>query len=302
MSKKYKDTFFRLYFNDKARLLSLCNALTGEDGTDPDEIEINTIEETFFSKLKNDISCMYRGRLLILIEQQSTLNPNMPFRFFMYLQKLIEKIFGNELNKMLHDTTPIIFPEVQFYVLYNGQRKAPAYETLDLIKNSSSKKKSGLQLTVEFFNVNSPHNRELLKKSLPLEDYCIMVERVKENLSAGMNVKQSFYAAYKYCMQNRDWMKDFLEEHEWEMIEMISTEYDEELALSLARQHAIAEGRAEGLVKGRAEGKAEGRAEGKIEMIKEMLMEKFPIAMIARISKWSEEDILKIANQTFPVK
>ena len=83
---------------------------------------------------------------------------------------------------------------------------------------------------------------------------------------------------------------------------MISTEYDEELALSLARKHAIAEGRAEGLVKGRAEGKAEGRAEGKIEMIKEMLMEKFPIAMIARISKWSEEDILKIANQTFPVK
>ena len=71
---------------------------------------------------------------------------------------------------------------------------------------------------------------------------------------------------------------------------MISTEYDEELALSLARKNA------------KAEGLVEGRAEGKIEMIKEMLMEKFPIAMIARISKWSEEDILKIANQTFPVK
>ena len=79
---------------------------------------------------------------------------------------------------------------------------------------------------------------------------------------------------------------------------MISTEYDEELALSLARKNA----KAEGLVEGRAEGKAEGRAEGKVEMIKKMLMEKFPIAMIARISKWSEEDILKIANQTFPVK
>ena len=79
---------------------------------------------------------------------------------------------------------------------------------------------------------------------------------------------------------------------------MISTEYDEELALSLARKHA----KAEGLVEGRAEGKAEGRAEGKIEMIKKMLMEKFPIDTIALISEWSEEDILKIANQIFPVK
>ena len=65
---------------------------------------------------------------------------------------------------------------------------------------------------------------------------------------------------------------------------MISTEYDEELALSLARQHA------------KAEGLVEGRAEGKVEMIKKMLMEKFPIAMIARISKWSEDDILKVAK------
>ncbi len=291
-----------MYFNDKTRLLSLCNALTGEDGTDPEEIEINTIEETFFSKLKNDISCMYRGRLLILIEQQSTLNPNMPFRFFIYLQKLIEKIFGNELGKMLHDTKQIIFPEVEFYVLYNGQRKAPAYETLDLIKNSSTKKKNGLQLTVEFFNVNSPNNRELLKKSLPLEDYCVMVERVKENLSNGMNVKKAFYEAYKYCMQNRDWMKNFLAEHEWELMEMISTEYDEELALSLARKNARAEGKAEGRAEGKAEGRAEGRIEEKIEMIKEMLTEKLPIAMIARISKWSEEEILKIANKTFTVK
>ena len=48
--KKYRDTFFRFYFNDKARLLSLCNALTGEDATDPNEIEINTARRNFFQQ------------------------------------------------------------------------------------------------------------------------------------------------------------------------------------------------------------------------------------------------------------
>ncbi len=290
LSNKYKDTFFRAYFSDKTRLLSLCNALTGEDGTDPEEIEINTIEETFFSKLKNDISCMYRGRLLILIEQQSTLNPNMPFRFFVYLGKLIEKIFGNELHKMLHGTTRINFPKVEFYVLYNGMKKAPESEIMDLVNDESLNEESYLQLRAKFFNINSPNNRELMKKSLPLDDYCVMVERVKNNLKVGMDVKSAFYEAYKFCMTNRTWMNDFLKVHEWELMEMISTEYDEELALSLAREEGQIEGRREG----RREGQIEGRLEGKLEMIKKMLEKNLPIETIAELSDWSEEDILKI--------
>ena len=253
MAKKYKDTFFRAYFSDKSRLLSLCNALTGEDGTNPDEIEINTIDETFFSKLKNDISCMYRGRLLILIEQQSTLNKNMPFRFFVYLGKLIEKIYGNELGDILHGTKRVDFPRVEFYVLYNGYRTAPESEIMNLVDNSPGKE-TFFQLRAKFLNINNPHNRDLLIKSLPLEDYCVMVERVKANLSEGLNVKAAFYEAYKYCMKNRTWMNDFLEVHEWELIDMISTEYNEELALRIARREGILEGILEGELKGELKG------------------------------------------------
>ena len=271
MAKKYKDTFFRAYFNDKTRLLSLCNALTGEDGTDPDEIEINTIGETFFSKLKNDISCMYRGRLLILIEQQSTLNANMPFRFFVYLGKLIEKIYGNELGEILHGTKRVNFPRVEFYVLYNGYKKAPESEIMNLVDDDSVNEKSYFQLRVKFLNINSPHNRELILKSLPLEDYCVIVERVKENLSSGMNVKAAFYEAYKYCMKNRTWMNDFLEVHEWELMDMISTEYDEELALKIARKEGKDEGRIEGELKGRLEGELNGAKKTLLENIRSLM-------------------------------
>ncbi len=67
---------------------------------------------------------------------------------------------------------------------------------------------------------------------------------------------------------------------------MISTEYDEELALSLARE--------EGQIEGRREGRREGQIEGKLEIIKKMLANKLPIETIAELSDWSEEDILKI--------
>ena len=40
---QYRDSGFRDYFNDKARLLSLCNSLLGTKYTDPNLLEINTL-------------------------------------------------------------------------------------------------------------------------------------------------------------------------------------------------------------------------------------------------------------------
>ena len=328
MAQKYKDTFFRFYFSDKTRLLNLCNALLGTDATDPNELEINTLEETFFSKMKNDISCMFRGRLLILIEQQSTLNPNMPLRFFLYLSRLIEKIFGKELSEQLHGTTPIHLPGFEFFVLYNGQRKAAENQVMKFSDHFLCDT-GNFDLKVDFINLNSPYNRDLIAKSLPLEDYCVFVERVRDNRKAGMSEEEAFYEAYNFCLKNRSWMKDFLELHKGGLFKMISTEYNEELALRLARQEGINEGIIEGIIEGKAKGIIEGKAKGiiegkakgiiegkakgiiegkakgiiegefktKIATIKKMLAQNFPIDTIADIVDWSKEDILKIAKE-----
>lgn len=84
MAEKYRDGLFRSYFSDKVRLLSLCNMLTGVECDNPDEIVINTLDGTFFEELKNDISCIYRDRFLVIIEHQSTFNENMPLRILFY--------------------------------------------------------------------------------------------------------------------------------------------------------------------------------------------------------------------------
>ena len=80
-NKTVRDTTFRHYFNgghgngnSNYRLLSLANTLKGTNYTAPDAIQINTLDGSFFSSLKNDISFLFDNRWMILLEHQSTIN------------------------------------------------------------------------------------------------------------------------------------------------------------------------------------------------------------------------------------
>ena len=294
--KKYRDTFFRFYFNDKARLLSLCNALTSEDATDPNEIEINTLDETFFSKRKNDISCIFRDRLLILIEHQTSLNENMPLRFLLYIAKLLNKIYDKEFSRQLYKLKAIELPRPEFYVFYNGRETATEFTEMKL-SDAFKEWTDSLELKVKFYNLNPPHNRELLKKSLPLEDYCVFVERVNSNKRNGLDDDSAFFEAYKHLMTARSWMKDFLLEHEWELFDMIITEYNEEWDNEAKREYYIEKGLKQGIEKGIEKGREEGREEEKMSFIKSLLSVKTPIEFIIKATGWSEEKILELAKE-----
>ena len=54
--RNFKDSVFRMLFNNKENLLSLYNALNGTNYDDPDELEINTLENAIYLGRKNDIS------------------------------------------------------------------------------------------------------------------------------------------------------------------------------------------------------------------------------------------------------
>ena len=51
-NSRYRDSFFRSYFNEPVRLLSLCNAVLGTQYTNLDKLNINTLEDIFFDKQK----------------------------------------------------------------------------------------------------------------------------------------------------------------------------------------------------------------------------------------------------------
>ena len=62
--RQYQDSVFRMYFNDEKRLRELAGALHGRTYTADDAVEIVTLEGTFLSQVKNDISFLLAGRHL----------------------------------------------------------------------------------------------------------------------------------------------------------------------------------------------------------------------------------------------
>ncbi len=60
INTKYKDRLFRFIFGrleNKENLLSLYNALLDRDYTNAADLEINTLEDVIYMKMKNDVSC-----------------------------------------------------------------------------------------------------------------------------------------------------------------------------------------------------------------------------------------------------
>ena len=128
VNRNYKDTVFRMLFSDKKNLLSLYNAVNGRSYTNPEELEIVTLDNAIYMGMKNDLAFIVDMNLY-LYEHQSTYNPNIPLRDLFYIsseyQKLVDK-------KSLYVSSIVKIPAPQFIVFYNGTRKADDKQELRL--------------------------------------------------------------------------------------------------------------------------------------------------------------------------
>lgn len=104
-NRNYKDTVFRMLFSDKKNLLSLYNAVNSRDYTNPDDLEIVTLENAIYMGIKNDLAFIIDTNLY-LYEHQSTYNPNMPLRDLFYIsseyQKMLDQksLYSSSLQKI----------------------------------------------------------------------------------------------------------------------------------------------------------------------------------------------------------
>lgn len=94
-NRNYKDNLFRMIFREKEELLSLYNAINGTQYDDPEELQINTLENAVFLNFKNDISFILEFEMN-LYEHQSTYNPNMPLRNLFYIARLLENTMADK--------------------------------------------------------------------------------------------------------------------------------------------------------------------------------------------------------------
>ncbi len=254
--RTYKDSLFRDIFNNKARLRSLYRALSGQNIAARD-IKMNTLRGTFFSDVKNDISFCVGDRLIILLEQQSTWNMNMPLRFLWYLAKLYR---GYVPKDMQYHKALVRLPAPEFYVLYNGREPQKDYQVLH-IEDAFSEQSHGdskLCLHVPCYNVNYAPGREVLQRSYELRSYSAFVAKVREKADSGASLETAISEAITYCINN-DFMADYFSENESEVFDMVSAKWDWNEALRVSKEESYEEGK--------KDGKKEGKEEGSLSML-----------------------------------
>ena len=176
---QYKDSIFRMLFNNSDRLRRLYNALTGSSYGEETPVAINTLNNVFSMSMRNDVSFTIGDKTIVLIEHQSTINPNMPVRFFIYLAAIYENIIP---KKDLYSSQKLQLPCPEFYLFYNGTSSFPENTILklsDSFEKVFGREQPPIELVVKAYNINAGYNKALLAKSNDLDEYVKFVAWTK---------------------------------------------------------------------------------------------------------------------------
>ena len=219
-----RDTVFCRFIGTESNLLEIFNAIRKTRYTDASKVMITTLAGSFYSNLKNDISFMLDALIMMLIEHQTTLNPNMPVRLLGYVDELFKRYIEPEKRK-IYSTELIKLPAPEFYVFYDGEDTSFEHKELrlsDAFKTPSDK----LELVVHVYNLATGKNEDLKKICRPLREYSIFSNHYKLLRKQGLDIDEAVRDTIRYCIDN-DVMKNYLLHNESEVIDMFGFEWNE---------------------------------------------------------------------------
>ncbi|MBP5151736.1 MAG: hypothetical protein ILP13_02335 [Lachnospiraceae bacterium] len=243
VNREYKSSVFKAYFSIRENCLALYNAVNGTNYGDDADIRIETLENSVFLNIYNDVSFVICGTIN-LYEHQSTLNPNMALRDLFYISHLYKAIAMRSDND-LYGSKLIKLPNPSFMVFYNGRDDAPEEEILKLSDSFEHRSDNPeLELTVRFVNINFGHNNDLMNGCTPLRDYSILTKRVRDNLDSGLGIRDAATKAVDSCIEDNI-MRDYLVKEKAGVIAMHVLDYNEEKHARSLREEGMEKGRAE---------------------------------------------------------
>ena len=252
-----------MIFNDKSELLKLYNAINGTHYDDPAMLTITTLDNAIYMTMENDLSFIIDMRLA-LYEQQSTVNPNLPLRFLMYITD-IYSAYTKDMN--IYGSKKVQIPLPSFVIFYNGVKSQPdrtEFLLSELFHPTTDQ--PALELKAVMLNINKGHNQELMNACHTLRDYSEYVARIR-TYSAEMPLTDAVEKAITECI-HENILRDFLLKNRAEAKAMSIYEYDEEKTLRMFRE----------------EGYEDGERNGKIQATIEMCLE-FNLSLDAIVQK-----------------
>ena len=241
-NRKYKDSVFTDLFGSdrdgKKNFLDLYNALSGSDyKLEEVSLERKVIEQALYKTFNNDVSWEINGRLIVLVEHQSTVNENMPFRCLEYVTRIYEGIVP---VKQRYAEKVYKIPNPDFYVVYVGKKEIPPEQELRLSDAFFEKDSSKLELVVKVKNCTDPKLLPISKTCDILKEYCLFIEIVEQNYTS-LFPKKSFKKAIEIAME-RGILTDYLDRKSREVINMLCAKYSYKDDIAVKQKEAFEDG------------------------------------------------------------
>lgn len=248
-NREYKSTVFsKLFGEDKENALSLYNAVNNSKYTNADDLIFTTLEDVVYMKMKNDVSFLF-DKTLSLYEHQSTYNPNMPLRGFLYFADLYRQLIKD--NERIYSKYIVKIPAPRYIVFYNGDTKDMSERVRELHISDAFDmpvEQGKFEWTATLININTGMNSEILKKCKALGGYVTFVDKVR-NYNKSMSLTEAVDQAVDECVENGV-LEEFFNKYRREVRNMVLTEFDEEKFLKMVRAEERAAGHKAGLVEG----------------------------------------------------
>ena len=274
VNDEHKDRVFKFLFGNpenKHWTLSLYNAVNGSSYGDPEAIQFNTREDAVYLGMKNDASFIILNELN-LWEHQSTFNPNMPMRFFLYAAKLYEKYIASS-EYYAYSSVLQSIPRPKCICFYNGTKEQPERVVLKL--SDAFGGDGDIEVKVTMLNINYGKNRKLMEACEPLREYAWLVDSIRQKQKMLKDLELAVDKAIEE-MPEEFVIRGFLLSNKAEVKGMFLTEYDQDKVLAQERREV------------------ERMTYEQVAV--DMLKERLPIALIAKISRLSEEVIQGLAQ------
>ena len=243
--RTYKDELFRMIFGGEDRRsarwrLDLYNALSGRKHTNPEDLEITTLEDVIYIGMKNDISFLVDSQMT-LIEHQSSYNPNMPLRGLMYFSQLYQLYITNH-EQDLYGTTLVKLPAPRYVVFYNGDKQLEETSYLKLSDAFIDFEEQGkFEWTATVKNINADYNLTLQKSCQALHDYVKYIDRIKANLKKQIHKDEAIEEALDWAISN-NFLEGFFKEQRAKVLAVSLTEFDQDLYDKCRRREGFEEG------------------------------------------------------------
>jgi len=238
---------------------------------------------------------LVNGRLIVLVEHQSTPNENMPLRCLEYYVHLL---YGIIPAKARYHENLVKIPTPEFYVFYNGKRKTEQEYTMKLSDAFwEAQNEPACELKVKFMSIIGDEGKNLpvVQKCDMLRQYCEFMDivfRYQAELKE-TPTKDEQKTCYEKAIReaiSRGILVDYLTRKGTAVINMFTDEYDYELDMQVKAEEAYE--------KGAQNGAQQKAVEAAINLLK---MNKLSPEEIAQVQGLTLEQVLEL-QKTITVK